>query len=1259
MALDKWCQCFPMRPFFFVAPEDRGGQIHTGPASIWQFAEIMAITKRTREAVRSSAFACELRAADSPRPVAFISNLSQLGSGVVHGWPKLRQKGNFLEYIGPLSHSCSCGRQHTKLIGVGQERKFVTGMSPLFTVDFWTKVLVTASKTLRDGVKFPEESVQDSQSEEQTGLEYSGSPWFSSLSSSPDSQMDMYNVFIHPSLPAPGGTSSHLSASSIPSLEGSSSTGPLSVVCPGKGELSIHGWELGGGSGAGPGRAVSCSVGLGGGSLVASCEDRRGDGCGSVSGIGGGSAAVEDSAPKNRDHEVHAVSGTRGFELSERLSRFNGSGWISFSSQVDQLDEEKVEVPIEPESQEIDPGGPDHLVHGEAVDKTRSKFPVGGEVPMVVPTRAWVDEVKMLKQGDIYVGRGSKQRGLLPSFWANRYKVSKFGRDRAVELHRKEIQEDPQYGRRVHELSGKRLLCHCKPDEKCHAQNIQELFRDIFPHAYDPSGTARAPMASELDILAKAREDREESDESGLEDAEAQAPPGWSGTGKPMLIGSGYVERRLCDGQGLCSPGAWAPPDRRYPESPLWKELSRLFLSTAESVSSVQLLSELALGRHAKSPFEDSMVLKLRDNVKGVLKRGGIHVERVDGDRSDVPIDFRLLGGLLSAASDPEVSISAFAQGVRVGPGSRMPRCPRLYAKKRKWRIPEQREQVEVDELLATQGVWNKNYSTLLSFRKEVEEVLRDQANRGQVLIFSEAEARSRFPNLVVASLGAQKKEKPGGAVSARVLFDGTNGNFVNTSTHLRDQERAPVAPDLKRLMREKAKTGEVTFGLTADVKEAHRQVPIHPDDWHLLGCQLERGGEVFVNTVGTFGVSSASYYWSRVSAAVGRLTQYLISRYATTWIMLLADDYHVEVGGPHFRPALLVFFLLCEVLGCPLSWNKTNGGTVTNWVGFELLLREHALGLTERRAAWVVKWARETAAAKVIHLRAFEEALGRIVFATGALELLRPFLAPLYAFSTSAPRDSVRPVPAYVAFFLRFLAGAVERERHSKCAATLVQEERAPRVDAQASDDRTGVGGWLPAEGVDGRPDPSCSLWFSEEIKEEEFPWVFRREGKASRVIATLEALAMLLAVRAFFPNTQAAERTKLVVIPSYTDNRGNGALLNKLMSSKYPLSALLMEFSEQLRHSGVRPDVRWAPREANREADRLANGDTTGFDPALRLRVLPPVDGWFILDEALVLGETAESEKRKYQAEAGSRQQVKGKRKKPEDRLRLKDPW
>ena len=36
-------QKFPVGPFFFVAPEDRGGQQQDGPASIWQLAEVMAI----------------------------------------------------------------------------------------------------------------------------------------------------------------------------------------------------------------------------------------------------------------------------------------------------------------------------------------------------------------------------------------------------------------------------------------------------------------------------------------------------------------------------------------------------------------------------------------------------------------------------------------------------------------------------------------------------------------------------------------------------------------------------------------------------------------------------------------------------------------------------------------------------------------------------------------------------------------------------------------------------------------------------------------------------------------------------------------------------------------------------------------------------------------------------------------------------------------------------------------------------------------
>ena len=108
--------------------------------------------------------------------------------------------------------------------------------------------------------------------------------------------------------------------------------------------------------------------------------------------------------------------------------------------------------------------------------------------------------------------------------------------------------------------------------------------------------------------------------------------------------------------------------------------------------------------------------------------------------------------------------------------------------------------------------------------------------------MLTENEAKDRFPDLVIASLGAQSKEKPGGKVSARVFFDGTHGLCVNTRTRLRDQERAPIAADLKRSMREKAKVDELTFALSADVTEAHRQVPVHPYDWHYRCCQVTPG---------------------------------------------------------------------------------------------------------------------------------------------------------------------------------------------------------------------------------------------------------------------------------------------------------------------------------------------------------------------------------------------------------------------------------
>ena len=55
--------------------------------------------------------------------------------------------------------------------------------------------------------------------------------------------------------------------------------------------------------------------------------------------------------------------------------------------------------------------------------------------------------------------------------------------------------------------------------------------------------------------------------------------------------------------------------------------------------------------------------------------------------------------------------------------------------------------------------------------------------------------------------------------------------------------------------MREKAKRGETTFAMTADVKEAHRRIPVAREDWRLLGWRVRPGTYVSENTLEAFGI--------------------------------------------------------------------------------------------------------------------------------------------------------------------------------------------------------------------------------------------------------------------------------------------------------------------------------------------------------------------------------------------------------------------
>ena len=95
------------------------------------------------------------------------------------------------------------------------------------------------------------------------------------------------------------------------------------------------------------------------------------------------------------------------------------------------------------------------------------------------------------------------------------------------------------------------------------------------------------------------------------------------------------------------------------------------------------MLVDLAMGKVEESPFPPDEVLQLKQTVIDAAARAGIRILRKSGDRVDVPIDYRFLDVLLRAADDPEIGLGEYAQGVKVGPGTRMPRLPALYKPKK------------------------------------------------------------------------------------------------------------------------------------------------------------------------------------------------------------------------------------------------------------------------------------------------------------------------------------------------------------------------------------------------------------------------------------------------------------------------------------------------------------------------------------------------------------------------------------------------
>ena len=273
-----------------------------------------------------------------------------------------------------------------------------------------------------------------------------------------------------------------------------------------------------------------------------------------------------------------------------------------------------------------------------------------------------------------------------------------------------------------------------------------------------------------------------------------------------------------------------------------------------------------------------------------------------------------------------------------------------------------------------------------------------------------------------------------------------------------------------------------------------------------------------------------------------------------------------------------------------------------------------YKLGLSLKRATWLVEWLRLLARTGKTEAKAFVQGLGRLGFASIALDWERPFLGPLHAWSSAVQgKPGALTLPTMVRVLCGWLADRLESGGRLQKPEPLLEGE-APLsffTDAKAEAGRAWIGGFL--ELVDGCQGP----WFSLEVVESWAPWAFAK-GDPGKVIAALELLATLVGIRLWVPDGDA-KKTSGVAIRGYTDNQSNESLLKKAMTTKFPSTLVLMELAEELSAKNCELQLQWIRRDLNQLADDLTNENFASFDPNFRIDLRGEALEWRVLGRLL----------------------------------------
>lgn len=239
----------------------------------------------------------------------------------------------------------------------------------------------------------------------------------------------------------------------------------------------------------------------------------------------------------------------------------------------------------------------------------------------------------------------------------------------------------------------------------------------------------------------------------------------------------------------------------------------------------------------------------------------------------------------------------------------------------------------------------------------------------------------------VCSPIGLRPKKQAG---HYRIIHDLSYPGESSVNANIPDAAKSVQYETLDHVISLLENSGTTSYMAKADILEAYRQVPIHPESYGLLGFQFQ--GEYYIDICLPMGLACSCAIFEEFSTAVQWILTHKLN---ISHVSHILDDF-VFINASHHQTLshLFAFTSLCDTVGIPLKHSKTCFPTQTMEVhGIMLDSVRMEARLPLDKLSKCKSLLTDLRQRKRVTLKVIQSVIGTLHFACKAIQQGRPFM--------------------------------------------------------------------------------------------------------------------------------------------------------------------------------------------------------------------------------------------------------------------------